>query len=125
MPKPSAMLPAKTFVGSRRIGTQNVHLGRTIVARVDCHMLRPVEANTRESQFNKALYAVALTRPYHVIVRLVLLEHEPHSFHVFRRISPVALRIHVADIECFLQPGLYSRGRPGDLAGNKGFAAAR
>src|SRR5260370_1068280 len=58
-----------------------------------------------------------------VVVRLVLLEHGPHRFHVFFRITPIALRREVAEVELLLQPGFNACNRTSDLPRDKSFTS--
>src|SRR5258706_13439299 len=47
-----------------------------------------------------------LARCHHVIVRGVLLKHEPHGFHVVSGVTPIALRVEIAEKQLLLQPAL-------------------
>ena len=68
---------------------------------------------------------MGLIRGDDVILRLVLLEHQPHRFNVFLGVSPVAFRIQVAEIKFVLQTGEDVGHRARDLASHKCFPAAR
>src|SRR6267143_3660413 len=59
------------------------------------------------------------------IVRLRLLQHQPHRFNVFFRVAPIPLGLQVAEVELFLQSRLDARHRPSDLAGHKSLTAPR
>src|SRR5712691_3334237 len=59
----------------------------------------------------------------HEVCRTVLLEHQPHPLHVFRRVSPVAARVEVPQKELLLAPGNKSGHGTRDLARHKGFPA--
>lgn len=52
--------------------------------------------------FNKLTNRIRLTRSKDKICRCMVLEHEPHTFHIVLRMSPVSLRIEVSNIQ-FLQ----------------------
>ena len=61
----------------------------------------------------------------HVIFRPILLQHQPHRFDVFFGVTPVALRVEVAEVKLVLQPRLDARHGARDLARDKSFAAPR
>ena len=57
------------------------------------------------------------------VLGLLLLQHQPLHLDVVLGVAPVALGVHVAEEQTFLQPELDPRERTGDLAGDEGFAA--
>ena len=61
----------------------------------------------------------------HVIVRIGLLEHQPHRFHVLAGVAPIALRLQVAQPDFLALPGQNPRHPGRDLAGDELKAAAR
>ncbi len=65
-----------------------------------------------------------LARRDHVVVGLVLLEHEPHRLDVVAGVAPVALRVEVAEVELLLHAQLDAPDGAGDLAGDECLAAA-
>jgi hypothetical protein len=67
---------------------------------------------------------VGLVGRDHVVVGLVLLEHEPHHLDVLLGVAPVALGVEVAEVERVLEAHLDPGGGAGDLAGDEGLAAA-
>ena len=66
-----------------------------------------------------------LIRGDDVIIRMILLQHEPHRFDIFFGVTPVALCIQIAEIKFVLQPGLDVRHGARDFARDKRFAAPR
>ena len=102
-----------------------IHFGGAEIARVDLHVLLPIEIQAAKSQPQEVADADALTRGHHIVIGLVLLEHAPHGLHIVAREAPVAFGVQVAEEELLLQPQLDAGCGPGDLAGNKGLAAAR
>ena len=66
-----------------------------------------------------------LVRRHHIIIRLVLLQHQPHHLHIFLRIPPVPPRIHVPKEQLLLQPSLDPRRRPRDLPRHKRLTTPR
>jgi hypothetical protein len=72
-----------------------------------------------EGDVDELAHAVGLTRRDHVVLRLVLLEHQPHGLDVVLGVAPVTLRVEVSEGELLLQAEL-DRGRTvGDLAGHE------
>ncbi len=61
----------------------------------------------------------------HIVVRLVLLQHQPHALDKVPGMSPVAPGIQIAQIELVLQAELDRGNGAGDLAGDEGLAAQR
>ena len=61
----------------------------------------------------------------HVVVGVVLLQHEVHGAHVVAGVSPVALRVEVAQVQIVLQPQGDACHGAGDLARHEGLAADR
>jgi len=68
---------------------------------------------------------VRLAAGDHVVVGLVLLEHQPHRLDVVLGVAPVAGRVEVAQLELGRQTVADRGGVPGDLAGDELEAAAR
>ena len=60
-----------------------------------------------------------------VVVRLVLLEHEPHRLDIIAGKAPVALGVHVAEVELLLKAFLDAGSGAGDLAGDERLAPTR
>src|SRR6185436_16401454 len=69
--------------------------------------------------------AVALARGDDVVLGARLLEHQPLRFDVVPRMSPVAPRVQVADVEAVLHTQGDARKRPRGLARDEGFPADR
>src|SRR5437899_553615 len=68
---------------------------------------------------------MALAGRQHVVVWLLLLQDQPHSFDIVARMSPVARGIEIAEVHSLLQAMLDRRHRARDLAGDESFAADR
>src|SRR3546814_3232373 len=58
-----------------------------------------------------------------IIVRRVLLQHQPHSANIFARVSPISLGVEVPEPKLVLPFKFDRRSRPRDLALNKSLAA--
>src|SRR5436190_13944643 len=96
-----------------------------MIARIDLDIFFPLKARMAEGDVEKFANTMGLARGYHVVISLVLLEHQPHRFDEFFGVTPVTFRIKVAEIQFFLEPGLDMRDSTGDLASDEGFATAR
>ena len=66
-----------------------------------------------------------MPRGDYVIIRLILLKHEPLHFHIVARMAPVAFRIQIAEEQTVLEADLDARQTSGDFTRNKGFAPHR
>ena len=62
---------------------------------------------------------------YHIIGWFILLQHHPHGGHILPCITPVPVRLHVAQPDIVCESQLNLRSCVGDLAGNKLKAAER
>ena len=115
-------LPAELAAGLRRIADEEVDLGRPLVAGVEPDVFFPVEPEERERLLeNSRTLWVSFGRD-DVVVRPVLLEHEPHHLHVLLGVAPVALGLEVAEEELVLEPDLDPGRGPGDFPGDEGLA---
>ena len=88
------------------------------------HILLPVQIEKTEALLAEFTNRVGLVCSADIVVRLLLLQHEPHHFDVFLGISPVAPRIEVAKKEFILKANLDPGCGAGDLAGDKSLAAS-
>src|SRR5262249_19999908 len=70
------------------------------------------------------MHCVSLSRRDHVVIWLILLQHQPHRFDIFLRIAPVTLGVKVAQIKILLQACLDTSSSASNLAGDKGLAAS-
>ena len=68
---------------------------------------------------------MGLARRDDVVVRLVLLKHQPHGLDVVAGEAPVALGVEVSHDELLLQPFLDPGGTERDLAGDERLTPAR
>ena len=88
-------------------------------------MLLPIEIQFGESKLHEFADRMRLTGRHDIVVRLILLQHEPHCFDIIAGEAPIALGIEVAQEELLLQPFLDASGGTRDLAGHERLAAPR
>ena len=118
-------LPAELLLGLSGIADEEFHLGRTLVAGIVAHVFLPIEVQQAEGLLDELFDRVRLVGGDHVVVGLVLLEHDPHHLDVFFGVTPVAAGIEVAHVEAVLEAEFDASGGASDLAGDEGLAAAR
>ena len=108
--------PAQSRLRLRGVADEVVQLGSAAAQRlVDVDVLAPVEADVAERQLDQLLHAVGDAARDHVVVRLVLPEHQRHRAHVVAGVAPVATRVEVAEPELAREPERDRRRRVRDL----------
>src|SRR5680860_1150830 len=112
-------LPPQDALGLGRISSEEVDLGRPVVARIDLDVTLPVEPHMCESKLRKLSDRVRLAGCDHEVVGLVVLQHHPHCLDVLGRIAPVPAGIEISEVELVLQAGLDASNGPGDLASHE------
>ena len=73
---------------------------------VDDDVVLPVEADVGEGELAELAHRVGLAGADHVVVGLVLLEHQPHGLDVVAGEAPVALGVEVAEAQLVDLPEL-------------------
>src|SRR6266849_4778503 len=94
-PEAYCRLPSKQAARFRSVRLQAIDLGGPEVARIDDHVIPPVEPDLCESKFHEFFYRMGFSRADNIVVRPILLKHEPHSSDVVRRVSPVAFCLQI------------------------------
>jgi len=112
-------LPAEFASSFRRIAEQDVDVGRPHEARVDRDVFLHVQADELESQLAKIPHAGATAGRDDVVVRLRLLQHQPHGLDIVAGVAPVAFRVQVPQRQLVLQAELDADDTVGDLAGDE------
>ena len=99
---------------------EQVDLGGPVEARVvGDERLPAVVAGDAERRVEELADRVRLAGRDHVVVGLVLLQHEPHGLDVVAGEAPVARGLEVAERDRVLQTERDARQRVGDLAGDE------
>src|SRR5205807_8055413 len=117
-------LPPEFLPRPGRVGDEVLDVDRPEVSRFDFDIPAPIEADIPECLFHKLLHRVTLSRPEDIIVRTLLLKHQPHAFHILRRVSPVAPGVEVTQVQVLLPPAQDGRDRPRDLPRDERFSPA-
>src|SRR5579875_4026864 len=112
-------LPAQLAPRFGGIGQQHVHLGRTIETRINDHMPPPIQTGAIESQTHKLLDTMRLAGADDVIVRLILLQHQPHGPYVIAGKPPITLGLQIAQTQFLIQPVLDASDAVCDFAADK------
>src|SRR5918996_1760094 len=114
-----ARLPAELLARLARVADQVLHLRGAEEARVDPDVLVGIEPDVLEGDPHEVADRVGLACGDHEVVRLVLLEHQPHGLDIVLGIAPVALGVEVAEGKLPLQTELDRCCSVGDLAGDE------
>ena len=115
-PKCDARLPAEHAACLRRIAANALDIGRAKQDRIADDVLGPIEPQVRKDRLAELADRMRLAGGDHVVVGAVLLQHEPHGFHVVAGKAPIAADVDVAQAQPLVPPELDAgRGR-GDLA---------
>ena len=113
------------FFGFGGVTNEKVDFGWAFVALVVFNVFFPIEFKMGESFLDELLYGVRLVGSDDVVIRGVLLEHQPHHFGILFRVAPVAFCFQVAQVEFVLDSGFDACGSTRDLSCDKCFTAAR
>ena len=70
-----------------------------------------------ERDIEKFANGMRLVRGDHIVIRFILLKHQPHGLDVFLGISPIPFGIEISEIQFLLETRLDVRHGPGDFAG--------
>ncbi len=117
--------PAEHRVRLGGIPHQQVDLGGAQEPLVDDDVLLPVQPGGLEGEAAELAHGVRLTRRHDVVVRRVLLQHQPHRPDVVGGVAPVALGVEIAQRQLVVELVGDARHPVGHLARDELEAAAR
>src|ERR1035437_8792416 len=117
--------PAEYAAGLRSVGHEIVHLGGPEVAGIDFDVLAPVEVRRLEGEVSKFPDGVGMAGTDDIVIRCILLEHEPHGADIVWGVAPIAASVQVAKVKLIDNAVFDSGDGPGNLARYEGLAAAR
>ena len=98
------------------IPQQVIHFAWTKVPWIDFDEFSPVQFRMAKGGLHKLLHRVRLSGCDDIIVRLLLLQHQPHGLHIVTRVAPIAFGIKVPKIQLLLQALLDSSDGSSDLS---------
>src|SRR5688572_11819477 len=98
--------PAELRPGLRRIAKKQLDLRGTVIARIDVDVLLPVEIEEAEGRAEEFADRVSLSSCNHIVIGFRRLHHQPHGLDVVARVTPVATRVEVAEVELLLESEL-------------------
>src|SRR4051812_43451310 len=82
--RPTEMIPCLRWVSG-----EQVDFGRTEMARIRLHEFAIVQAGVTKRRFTEITHGERLPGTDHIVVRLVLLQHPPHSVDVVAGEAPI------------------------------------
>ena len=108
-------IPAQHLFCLGRVAQQLVHLGGAEILRVYFHQHFPgifvdaflvnalalpfqLYSGFAECQRTKLSHCVHLARGYYKVIRLRLLEYQPHTFYIISGVAPVTTCVKIAEI---------------------------
>ena len=94
-------------------------LSRAQEARIEAHVLVGIDPGVLEGDAHQVAHRVRDAGGDHIVLGLVLLEHQPHGLDVVPGIAPVALGFEVSEGDLLGEAELDGGGGVGDLAGDE------
>src|SRR4249920_262370 len=88
-------------------------------------MLARLEAHVRKGEIDELLHGVRRTGRDHEVLRLLLLEHEPHRLDVVAGKAPISLGREIAEAKLILEAELDACDAVADLARHELEASTR
>src|SRR5919106_2167305 len=117
--KACARLPTELLPRLGGVADQMLDLGRTQEAGIDPDVPIGIQPDVVEGDPHELANRVRLAGGDHEVIRLVLLEHEPHGLDVVLGVAPIALRIEAAEGNLLLEPELDGGRAMSDLTGDE------
>ena len=88
-------LPAKLGFGLGRVSQQAIDLGRSHKCFIDHDVVLSIQPSAFKGDIAHLLDRSRAASGNKVIVRFVLLEHQPHRFDIVLRVAPIALGLQI------------------------------
>ncbi len=117
--------PLEEASGFGGVATEAQRLDRAHKAWILLDVVLPFELDDSEGGFNNFLDGVELAGSEDVIIRLALLEREPHAADIIAGMAPIAFGGGVAEQQFLFAAQFDGGGGAADFAGDEIFAAAR
>ena len=117
--------PAKFLAGLGGVADEKIYFSRAIEAVVLDDELLPVQIDMAEGLLQKLADTVCFAGGNNVVIRIVLLEHQPHCAYIVRCEAPITARIQIPQPQLVAKAELDAGDTIGDLVGHEFQAAAR
>ena len=134
-------VPAEFGLGLGRVAPEVHHVSRAVEVFRDCHdgfAIRHIDSSfVHALAFPAEFYACMVERERreftdgvlnagrdNEVFGLVVLQNEPHAFHIILGVAPVAEAVEVAEVQAILLALSNAGGGERNLTGHEGFAAA-
>ena len=111
--------PSELLARLGGVADQVLDLSRAQEARIEAHVLVGIDPGVLEGDAHQVAHRVRGAGGDHIVLGLVLLEHQPHGLDVVPGIAPVALGVEVAERHLLGEAELDGGGGVGDLAGDE------
>ena len=109
-------LPAELLARLGRVADELVDLGWPEKRGIGHDVAVVIEPDMGEGDFEEVAHRVGFARGDNVVVRFVLLQHQPHRLHVIAGVAPVTLRVEIAEPQLVGKPQLDPGDSVADLA---------
>src|SRR5579859_2544366 len=123
--KADLRLPAQHRLGLGAVTQQHVDLGRAQIGLRGAHELFPAQPDMLEGYPAHVAHRGRAAGGDDIVVRSVLLQHQPHGADIVLGVAPVAAGFEIAEFQHVGQAQLYPGGAVGHLAGDELDAAQR
>src|SRR5271166_2971335 len=111
--------PTKLLLGLPGIAKQHINFGRPNQVATGDDVILEIQPGIVESNAAEFAYLGGTAGGDHVVVRRVLLQHQPHSLDIVPRVAPVAHRLEIAERQLSGQAQFDARNAVRNLTGDK------
>ena len=116
--------PTQLTLRLRCVGSEGFDFRRAEINRVNLHVFLPIQVHIRKRHIHEFPDGMDLPGADNVIIRLILLKHEPHGFDIIRSIAPIPFGIEVAEIKLLFLASEDARQAVGNLSRDERFPTA-
>jgi len=117
--------PTEFRLRFRRVADEQVHVGGSQIGLIHVGVALPFQIHTPKRGLAQIADGMSASGRDDEIIRLVLLQHQPHRAHVVRRPTPIAFRVQVAQWQFVREPERDLGGVIGHFVRRKFQAAPR
>ena len=123
--KNSSRLPAKPLLNFIRTTYQPGWLSWSIKGGIVLHVFLPRKIDNRESRFDKFAHRMRFSCCHDIIIRRVVLQHQPHRMDIILCAAPIPFAFQVPEHKLCNEPSRNARSRTRDFASHKVLRAPR